>query len=308
MIWTGGIMMRDYTFTNTDEEYRLLKALLLKVNFYKAYDNNWDPQRMDWWRYNYHPDKAVDFFQENVHYWKNDQNEVVAFVISEYGKEDFFMVIDPDYMQIGDELMAWVFDHWVKDKEMIETFILTHDISKVNLLERNGFKIGEKGSNIRRYALEGYDFTYSVDDRFRIVEFEACGNYDSRVEIVKNTFNNPNYNRTRLDSLMKTPAYEDALHLVVVDDNNECLGYCMGWVNEHNPEFGNIEPMGVHSDYRQVGLGKALAKECFKRLCSRGVKYAEIASDPEPDVSNYLYESLKPIGNTSAYAFSKVIK
>jgi ribosomal protein S18 acetylase RimI-like enzyme len=62
--------------------------------------------------------------------------------------------------------------------------------------------------------------------------------------------------------------------------------------------------MGVHSDYRRNGLATALAKECFKRLDKLGVKRATIASHAEPDISNFLYESLNPTSVKRAYRYA----
>ena|SRR5688572_13702419 len=73
----------DYSFTNNDTEYNLIKELLREVETYPDMDNNWNPGRMDYWRYNVHAEKGVDFFQANAHYWKTEMNQVVALFISE---------------------------------------------------------------------------------------------------------------------------------------------------------------------------------------------------------------------------------
>jgi len=78
----------------------------------------------------------------------------------------------------------------------------------------------------------------------------------------------------------------------------------MGWIEENDPKSGYIEPMGVHTDYRRNGLGTALAKECFKRLNSMRVESVSIASHAEPNVSNFLYESLNPASVKRAYRYS----
>lgn len=90
----------DYPFTNNDTEYTLIKELLLEVENYPAMDNNWDPGRMDWWRYNYHAEKGIDFFQSNAHYWKTETDQVVGLFISEYGKDDFFIVVHPSFWSL----------------------------------------------------------------------------------------------------------------------------------------------------------------------------------------------------------------
>ena len=82
----------DHSFTYRDREYNLIKELLLEIEAYPEIDNNWDPGRMDWWRYNIHAEKGVDFFQTNAHYWKT---EPAAFeeLILKLAKRDFGMSI-----------------------------------------------------------------------------------------------------------------------------------------------------------------------------------------------------------------------
>ena len=50
---TGSMKVTDCSFTNSDTEYNLIKEFLLEIETYPDIDNNWDPGRMDWWRYNY---------------------------------------------------------------------------------------------------------------------------------------------------------------------------------------------------------------------------------------------------------------
>ena len=95
--------------------------------------------------------------------------------------------------------------------------------------------------------------------------------------------------------------------LVIVNPQGESVAYCMGWIKEHQLKSGYIEPLGTHPGYRRNGFGTALAKECFKRLFDRGVERVSIASNAEPDVANFLYESLGPAGIKRAYRYSVAI-
>jgi len=74
---------------------------------YPDIDNNWDPGRMDWWRYNVHSEKGVDFFQANAHYWKTETDQIVGLFISEYGKDDFFIVVHPSFLALFSEVLNW---------------------------------------------------------------------------------------------------------------------------------------------------------------------------------------------------------
>ena len=294
----------DSSFTNNDAEYNLIKELLLEIETYPDMDNNWDPGRMDWWRYNYHAEKSIDFFQANAHYWKTETDQVVGLFISEYGQDDFFIVVHPSFWALFSEILNWGLEVWARGKTKISTSVFTYDQQKIAwLMDANFYEDGHE-ANVRTYTLRPYNFSYTLKPAFKLLTFAEYGNYESRVKLVHNAFNNPSYSEARLRSLQSSPTYQPELDLVIVNPQGESIAYCMGWVEENDPQAGYIEPMGVHSDYRRLGLGKALAKECFKRLSNLGVERATIASLAEPDISNFLYESLNPVSVKRAYRYS----
>jgi ribosomal protein S18 acetylase RimI-like enzyme len=292
------------SFTNSDTEYNLIKDLLLDVETYPDIDNNWDPGRMDWWRYNVHAEKGVDFFQTNAHYWKTETDQVVGLFISEYGKDDFFIVVHPSFLALFSEVLNWGLEFWAGGMTKISTSVYTYDQQKVEQLMAAGFYEDGHESNVRTYTLQQYDFSYDLKPDFKLLSFSEYGNYESRVKLVHNVFGNPSYSEARLRSLQSTPSYQAELDLVIVNPQGKSVAYCMGWVEENDPKSGYIEPMGVHTDYRRNGLGTALAKECFKRLGNMGVESVSIASQAEPNASNFLYESLNPANIKRAYRYS----
>ncbi|MCA9931291.1 MAG: GNAT family N-acetyltransferase [Anaerolineales bacterium] len=294
----------DYPFTNSNSEYNLIKKLLLEIETYPDVDNNWDPGRMDWWRYNYHAEKGVEFFQANAHYWKTETGQVVGLFISEYGRNDFFIVVHPNYWHLFSEILEWGLEFWAQGKSKISTSIYTYDQQKIARLMSAGFYEDGHEANVRTYMLQQYDFSYDLNPAFKLLSFSEYGNYESRVKLVHNAFNNPSYSEVRLRSLQSSPSYQAELDLVIVNPQGKNIAYCMGWIEENDPKSGYIEPMGVHSDYRRLGLGTALAKECFKRLGNMGVERVGIASHAEPDISNFLYESLNPISVKRAFRYS----
>jgi ribosomal protein S18 acetylase RimI-like enzyme len=294
----------DFSFTNNDTEYNLIKKLLLEIENHPDIDNSWEPGRMDWWRYNAHAEKGVDFFQANAHYWKTETDQIVGLFISEYGKDDFFIVVHPSFMALFPEVLNWGLEFWARGKAKIHTAVYSHGQQKIEQLMAAGFYEDGHEENVRTYTLRQYDFSYDLRLDFKLLSFSEYGNYESRVRLVRNAFNNPSFSESRLRSLQSSPGYQAELDLVIVNRQGESVAYCMGWVEENNPKSGYIEPMGVHTDYRRNGLATALAKECFKRLGNMGVASVWIASKAEPEVSNFLYESLKPASIKRSYRYS----
>jgi ribosomal protein S18 acetylase RimI-like enzyme len=294
----------DCSFTNNDTEYTLIKELLLEVESYPDIDNNWEPGRMDWWRYNYHAEKGVDFFQANAHYWKTETDQIVGLFISEYGKDDFFIVVHPSFWALFSEILNWGVEVWARGKTRISTTVYSYGQQKIEQLMAAGFYEDGHEENVRTYRLRPYDFAYDLKPEFKLLTFSDYGNYESRVRLVQNAFDNPSFSEARLRSLQSSPSYQAELDLVIVNPEGESVAYCMGWIEENDPKSGYIEPMGVHTDYRRNGLGTALAKACFKRLGNRGVERVWIASNAEPDVSNFLYDSLHPTSIKQSYKYS----
>ena len=85
----------EHSYTNSDVEFNLIKDFLFDLSDYPEVDLNWDAGRMDWWRYSIHAEKELDFFQANAHYWRSDSGKVVGLFISEYGRDDFFALVQP---------------------------------------------------------------------------------------------------------------------------------------------------------------------------------------------------------------------
>ncbi|MEM7125536.1 MAG: GNAT family N-acetyltransferase [Chloroflexota bacterium] len=304
----------DHSFTNDDAEYNLIKELLLEIEGRPEVDNNWDPGRMDYWRYNVQSQKAVDFFKANARYWKvesdqtepdeNNAGQVVGLFITEYGKDDFFIVVHPSYWELFSEILNWGRTVWARGKTKITTDVYTFGQQKIDRLTAAGFYEDGHVENVRMYPLANYDFGYALESGFKLMSFSEYGNYESKVNLMRNAFENPNLSEARYRALQSTPSYLAELDLVIVNPEGESVAYCTGWVQENDTTFGYIEPMGTHSEYRQRSFGKALAKECFKRLANLGVETAWIASNAEPDISNFLYDSLNPESVKRSYRYA----
>jgi len=141
----------DYSFTNNDTEYNLIKELLLEVEIHPEIDNNWEPGRMDGWRYSAHAQKGIDFFQANAHYWKTETGQVVGLFISEYAKDDFFIVAHPSYWILFSEILNWGLEVWAHEKTKISTEVYTFGQQKIDRLMAAGFYEDGHVENVRIY-------------------------------------------------------------------------------------------------------------------------------------------------------------
>ena len=68
---------------------------------------------------------------------------------------------------------------------------------------------------------------------------------------------------------LKHPAYRPDIDLVVVNPEDEPVGFCICWMWR---DMGQIEPLGVHPEYRARGLGRALELTASHSLRRQGVR------------------------------------
>ncbi len=300
-------MIHNDVFKNDEAEYNRIRDFLIRVYKHPNFDNCWDPGRLDWWRYNYHAEKEVEFFMKNAHYWM-DGEKIVGLMISEYGRNDFFIIADPDYdPQLLTEIISWTEQNWEKTHKEIYTSIYDFDKRKINLFEEQGYHKSGQDETQYEYDLNNFDFKYTLKPGFRIMSFSEYGDYEQRVEVARNSFNNPRINETKVKSLQASPEYIAELELLTITPDNKAAGYCIGWLTAEDRTRGYIEPMGVHSDYRKMGFGKAMAKECFKRLKNLGVEKTTIGG-VHGAVSNFLYQSLGPVAVKEVFYYKKTLK
>jgi mycothiol synthase len=296
----------DTAYTNTDEEYQEI------CDFLNVLSTNdpcmlWESGRMNFWRYNVHANKDPDgpFFRENVHVWRAENGPVVTLLISEYGENDLFVEVMPEYQEVYPGIFRWIDDHWAKTRTAIEIDVYRDDEEKIRRLEAQGFQFKCHFENKRTYDLEHLNLEYALEAGFSVQAFSESPDCESRVALVQSAFDNPRYTEGNLKGLMSSPDYIDQYNLVVVSPEGMHVAYCVGW-HEHALEHaGYIEPVGTHSAYRRRGFATAVIKECFRRMKANGIRTVEIASRAEPNVSNYLYDSLHPQIRREVHKYAK---
>jgi ribosomal protein S18 acetylase RimI-like enzyme len=303
-----GTSTTDGAYNNSDREYREICEFLNRLAE-RDPCALWESGRMNFWRHNVHARKPQDdpFFSENAHVWRSGNGEVVGLCISEYGRNDMFIEVLPDYREIYSDMLRWVTGEWAAARTDIEIDLFSEDAWKIRRLEADGFAFLRHFENVRYYDLEKIDLGYELEEGFTIRTLSSARDRAGRVALVRSVFENPDYSERNLNGLMKSPDYIDAYNLSVFSPEGEQVAYCIGWHDQARDRAGYIEPVGTHEAYRGRGLAKAVVKECFTRLKANGIATVEISSRAEPAVANFLYESLSPYRKRKVLKYGKKV-
>ena len=85
--------------------------------------------------------------------------------------------------------------------------------------------------------------------------------------------------------------YRPDLDLIVEDGDGRIAAFCLGWLAADHGVV-QFEPIGVLSEFRGLGLGKAIVLEGFRRAKHLGATVAYINCGATNDAGNALYRSV----------------
>ncbi len=87
---------------------------------------------------------------------------------------------------------------------------------------------------------------------------------------------------------LHAPLYQPELDLVAAAPDGRLAGFCIWWY-EPTLKTVQLEPLGVHPDFQQLGLSQALMAEGFRRAAALGAQTAKVEtySFSEPALKSY---------------------
>ena len=104
---------------------------------------------------------------------------------------------------------------------------------------------------------------------------------------------------------LRQPAYRPGLDLVAVAPDGRLAAFCIAWLDRSadGALLGQIEPLGVHADYRGLGLGRAILAESLRRLERAGAAQVYVETDQQRNAAMGLYEAagFRPLREVLVY-------
>lgn len=116
------------------------------------------------------------------------------------------------------------------------------------------------------------------------------GDVEKYVALHQSVFESKNMTIEWRRRTLKSPLYRPELDLVVESPNGELAAFCICWFNERQAS-GQVEPLGVHANYRQLGLGRVALSHGVRRLRSMGAKDIFVETDNYRNEAFNLYRS-----------------
>lgn len=229
--------------------------------------------------------------------WRLEDGRVVGLAAWQqyWAMLDYFVRPGPWRVEVERAMLSWALEYfWELDRERRVPLpywveYREDDEERRAMLAEQGFELDEDYCHIRlRHELAQSLPEPNLPAGFHIRSLAGEGEVNAYVALHRAAFESESMTREWRARTLRTPQYQSALDLVVVAEDGELAGFCVGWFDQAH-RVGQVEPLGVHPRYHRRGLGRALLLELLRRFKAHGARYAivePISSDP-PAVRTY---------------------
>jgi ribosomal protein S18 acetylase RimI-like enzyme len=135
---------------------------------------------------------------------------------------------------------------------------------------------------------------YDLSEGFVIRPLKGESEVEAYVELHRAAFESRSMTVEWRARTLRQSAYIPDLDLVAVAPDGRLAAFCVCWLDK-NPggeTRGQVEPLGVHADFRKLGLGRALLTEGLRRLQLGGASQLYVETDNYRNAAFALYESV----------------
>jgi len=244
-------------------------------------------------------------FPDNIRLWHDEQNHLIAWAALQVPFWTFDYAIHPEFQQeLHPQILKWAD---AQAQKIINTasghpawFVAVRDdqIDRIHDLEQAGFKSqADVGENSWSQVLLSHSMEIpnglNLPDGFQIRTLNGAGDVAAYVDLHRAVFGSKNMTIEWRKCTLERPEYIPDLDLVAVAPNGQLAAFCICWLTKdgRGNVSGQVEPLGVHTDYRKMGLGKAILAEGLKRLSAKGAAHIYVHTDNYRNAAFNLYTS-----------------
>jgi mycothiol synthase len=245
---------------------------------------------------------ALDYPQ-NIGLWVNAEGQLLAWAVMQTPFWTIDYAYHPDAeTDLHRPLLAWA-DR--RARQVLDTpsgrpcwfvMVFASQAERIRDLEAAGFASqasvgqGSWAKVLMRRSAETPIADCTLPAGFSVRPLAGEGEVEAYVELHRAVFESRNMTVEWRARTLRRPEYIPDLDLVAVAPDGRLVAFCVCWLNR-NGEEGQVEPLGVHQDFRRLGLGWAILSEGLRRLHLYGAGRVYVETDHYRDAAFELYES-----------------
>jgi GNAT superfamily N-acetyltransferase len=227
-------------------------------------------------------------WEKTISIWEDEPGNIVGVVHSGNDEAgDAWLQIHPHYTFLYDEMVTYIEEYLADrggDIGYVKLYVNT-DCELEQIARARGYKKLEKEQRKFYEYTIAKSLTPQLPAGFVIKSVLDEDNVEKRRMARVMSFG-PHYcpsdwlPTSILREMQQAPDYRKDLDLFIVAPNGDYVSFCTIWIDEKNA-YGNFEPVGTHTDYQRMGLGRTLLQEGFKRMAQYGITRSFMESGNE---------------------------
>jgi ribosomal protein S18 acetylase RimI-like enzyme len=233
--------------------------------------------------------------QRNAAIWEDEHGQMQVFAALQFPWLTLDYVIEPQVRSwdLEMDIITWAETrlHQIAAETSshfpFNVSALAEEYNRINFLDSLGYKRWEHSIVILQRSLKNLP-TPNLSDGFTIRPLDGEREIEAYTELHRTAFDSTTMTAEWRVRTLHVPLYDPDIDLVAVAPDGRLAGFCIWWY-EPMLNIAQIEPLGVHPDFQQLGLSRALMEEGFRRVAALGAETAQVEtySFSEPALKSY---------------------
>ena len=255
---------------------------------------------LSWWLFYTEPDANP---WQHIYLWEGEGSQPPlmgwALLSPEWRTFDVFVHPDMHGSSQALQMAAWAeariagIAGEVGGKNIRTMWVGEGDMELIAHLERRGFTRSEDSMLQYRRCLEQRVGSPPLPPGYYVRRLAGEGEAPLRAAASHAAFElnmpMPRYLERYL-KFMVSPVYRPEMDLVAIAPEGRVAAFCIAWLDFTN-RVGLFEPVGVHPDFRRMGLGKAVLAEGLRRMMAYGMQSAIVCAKANNAAAQRLYQA-----------------
>ncbi|HEX2623366.1 MAG TPA: N-acetyltransferase [Phototrophicaceae bacterium] len=215
---------------------------------------------------------------QNAAVWEDEQGHMRVFAALQFPWLTFDYAIHPEVRNLDLEIqvIAWAetrlraIAHETNDEFPFNISVYADEQERIALLEAQGYTRWENHIVVMSRPLDELPVP-KIPAGFTIRPLAGEQEIEQYAALQRLAFDSTTMTPLWRSHTLHAPLYNPELDLVAVSPDGQLVGFCICW---YQPALktAQIEPLGVHPDFQQLGLSQALMAENFRRAANIGAE------------------------------------
>ena len=229
----------------------------------------------------------IQSMQKTTRLWLEDSTLIAFAYVDDFNNLCFEITPEISDPGLEKEIMDWGLvcqrekNKITGENASLDSSCSASNLERISLLERMGFIQQEVRSMKFIRSLDDLIQPFPLPRGYTIRVLQGENEVERWVSLHQAAVGTEHMTTEYRLAMMHAPAYDPNMDWVVTAPDGSLAAYCIGSIDEEDPAFGALDPIGTHPLHQRLGISSALIAHGLSVLKSKGLKYAQFGTSSE---------------------------